>query len=443
MSDTFDPAPGSSPLSEQPPNSQTFSPWLLGCGALLLALVATGILGVVMYVVIAARVKVEPARNRRRPPVALQPRRPRGPYPVSPNRSSRSPRSAAQRLAQSQQAIESGTRALTASPNNAGALNGLAWAYATAPEELRDGDQAVVLAEQAVALDRQNRNYVNTLGTAYYRAGQYDEAVSTLHRNAGERTDTRVCFDLFPLAMAYLKLEQTDKAKETYERACKLLRRPDRLSSTQWHELHEFRAEAATLFLGEPPKQAFTRAAALARGGEWEQAADLFAKGLDVAPDDHWQWYRSGALQAYLEHPDEYQNHCRKMLELFGDTQDPFIAERTGKLCLILPDAVPDDPRPAQLLAKAVGMRPDVSWFLLASAIAKYRAGQFQEALVGLESAEAQAQSGEDLYCNLMIGLVRAMSQHQLEENDAAQISLNKTIDQLKSTAPKAEDDVV
>ena len=445
MSDTFEPnAEPSQHLPGQSPHGTNLSPLLLGCGALFLALFALGILAVVTVVIVA--VHPDSAQNDGRSVTAAQPRptwaMAEEMVSAQSAQPSRSPRTPAQRLASARRAIENGRQALAANPNDAGVLNNLAWAYATAPEGLRDGDQAVALAERAVSFEPGNQNYVNTLGTAYYQAGQYDKAISTLEGNAAGRTDEAVGFDLYPLAMSYFALDQKDQARQTYEGATESHRRvEDRLSSNHWQEMHEFRIEAATLLLGETPKQVFDRAQTMARKGEWEQAAAQFARGLDVYKDDHWNWYQSGALQAYLNQSDEYGNHCSKMLDLFGDTEDPFIAERTAKLCFLLPDAAPDDPRPAELAEESVGMRSDNSWFALASAIAKYRAGQFKDALDRLRIAEAR--SGDQVYCNVLIELFRAMSQHQLGEQDAAQRSLDEAVDLLNSNAPTATDEVV
>ena len=195
------------------------------------------------------------------------------------------------------------------------------------------------------------------------------------------------------------------------------------------------------MFLGEAPEQVFERADELARSGQWEQAADLFVKGLDAYPVDHWNWYRSGVLQAYLDQLDQHKTHCREMLELFNDTQDPFIAERTGKLCLLLPNGVPKDVRVSQLIDRAVGMRPDVPWFLLAAAMSKHRAGQFEDAIDQL--ARAEARSEEQFYCSVLIELFRAMSEHQLGEQDSAKASLERAISLLPPTAAELEDEEV
>jgi hypothetical protein len=126
------------------------------------------------------------------------------------------------------------------------------------------------------------------------------------------------------------------------------------------------------------------------------------------------------------------------MLELFGDTEDPFIAERTGKLGLLLPGAVPGDSRAVQLCDKAVAMRPENAWFQLAAAIARNRTGKFQDAFDRLEVAEAQV--GRQVYCHVLIELFQAMSLRHAGEHEAAQESLKSAVDRLEATAPQEEE---
>ena len=66
----------------------------------------------------------------------------------------------------------------TADPN---ALNSVAWDFATsAYPEMRDGSNAVVFAEKAVALtSRTNASFLDTLAAAYAQAGRFDKAVAT------------------------------------------------------------------------------------------------------------------------------------------------------------------------------------------------------------------------------------------------------------------------
>ena len=74
--------------------------------------------------------------------------------------------------------------ALGVEPDNAAVLNNVAWVLATAPDEaLRDGAQAVRLAERACELTgNQQTACIGTLAAAYAEAGQFEKAVATARR---------------------------------------------------------------------------------------------------------------------------------------------------------------------------------------------------------------------------------------------------------------------
>lgn len=72
-------------------------------------------------------------------------------------------------------------QAVRLKPDGAPALTSLAWILATTPEEtLRDGNQAVSLAERAVDLtDRREAEALDVLAAAYAAAGLFDRAVES------------------------------------------------------------------------------------------------------------------------------------------------------------------------------------------------------------------------------------------------------------------------
>src|SRR5262249_42771706 len=64
--------------------------------------------------------------------------------------------------------------------------NTVAWTLVLLPTPAADSSVAISLVEKALALAPTNYNYLNTLGAAYYRAGEYEKAVQKL-LEAGER----------------------------------------------------------------------------------------------------------------------------------------------------------------------------------------------------------------------------------------------------------------
>lgn len=140
-------------------------------------------------------------------------------------------------------------------PNDPVALNNRAWALATAAEAGRDADQALFLAERAVALGPRQPLYVNTLGVARFRAGRYSEAIATLEASLAAGAGRNDAFDLFFLAMAHARLGDLSEARVCFDRAVAWSRTQPNLPPIHVDELNLFRQEAANLLddLAFPP----------------------------------------------------------------------------------------------------------------------------------------------------------------------------------------------
>jgi hypothetical protein len=131
--------------------------------------------------------------------------------------------------------------------------NNLAWALVTAPESRRDSQRALRLARRAVELTPAQGIYLNTLGVAQYRAGQYAGAVATLEQSLAIGKGGFDAFDLFPLAMAHHWLGHRAVARECFDRAERWLSEQKSLSDHYTHDLADFRAEARALLDCPPP----------------------------------------------------------------------------------------------------------------------------------------------------------------------------------------------
>jgi len=134
---------------------------------------------------------------------------------------------------------------------SAEALNGLAWLQSTCAEPShRDPARAVLHAQRAVEIQPNAGNYWNTLGVAYYRAGEWKQSKEALSRSIELRNEGD-SFDWFFMALVELKLGHREPALEWYQRAVEWFHH----SLPNDRELYRFHVEAAhELGLKEPTR---------------------------------------------------------------------------------------------------------------------------------------------------------------------------------------------
>ncbi len=132
-------------------------------------------------------------------------------------------------------------------PHTVKNMNALAWLLANCPDRsLRDPAQALRLAKKAVDQAPKMGDYWNTLGAAYYRVGEWQEAVKALNksmelRKGGDPTDW------FFLAMAHVRLGDKDQPRKWHQKAVEWMDK----KQSQDEELRQFRAESAQLLATE------------------------------------------------------------------------------------------------------------------------------------------------------------------------------------------------
>jgi serine/threonine-protein kinase len=137
------------------------------------------------------------------------------------------------------------------------ALNNLAWILATCDDaRLRDPPQAIGIARRAVSIRPTNRAYCRTLGVAYYRQGEWKQAVETLERSMAMNRSGDSS-DWFFLAMACWQMGRREDARRWYRQAVAWMEKHAREDA----ELLRFRAEAAHL-LGLPEREMLPKGSA-------------------------------------------------------------------------------------------------------------------------------------------------------------------------------------
>jgi serine/threonine protein kinase len=135
---------------------------------------------------------------------------------------------------------------------NLGVLNNFAWFLATCPDlDRRKPRAALAMALEATTLASRWGEGWNTLGVAYYRVGQYDDAIKALHKSMQLRSGGDA-FDWFFLAMAYHQKHQPKMADDYYARAINEL---GQTNTYIYEPIFQYHLEAARLLDKEPPER--------------------------------------------------------------------------------------------------------------------------------------------------------------------------------------------
>jgi serine/threonine protein kinase/tetratricopeptide (TPR) repeat protein len=129
-------------------------------------------------------------------------------------------------------------------PDTLESMNNLAWSLATAPDgKLRDPARALRLAKEVAQHTPKKGSYWNTLGVAYYRAGDWKNAIMVLEKSEELLAGRYVAHNGFFLAMAHWQLKEKDKARAWYDKAAAWMDKQQPKDG----ELLRFRKEAEEL----------------------------------------------------------------------------------------------------------------------------------------------------------------------------------------------------
>ena len=171
-------------------------------------------------------------------------------------------------------------------PNPAVFFNNSAWRLASDPNpDNRNPASALELAKLAVQRAPDQAYILNTLGTAYYRAGDWKAAIETL-KDADELYQGRLfSSDAFFIAMASWQLGDKDAARKWYHAAARWM---DKFAAGDT-EQRGFRTEAAGL-IGAAEQ------AAVAPQPPPRDDRQLYTLILDAWPEAAWAYLRRGQV---------------------------------------------------------------------------------------------------------------------------------------------------
>jgi Tetratricopeptide repeat len=155
--------------------------------------------------------------------------------------------------------------------------------------------------------------------------------------------------------------------------------------------------------------------------GRWDEALAACDRAIALGTDDHDIWNHAASLWARTGDRAGYRDHCRRMLDRFGPTTDPIIAERTAKACLLVPLGGSEQVAACDLADRAVARAQGhwvQPWAEATRGLAAYRRERFSDAVAWADRCLARGPG--DWNRELPSHLVRAMALARLGRRDAA-----------------------
>jgi serine/threonine-protein kinase len=157
------------------------------------------------------------------------------------------------------------------------------------------------------------------------------------------------------------------------------------------------------------------------RLGRLDAARAVWRSVLEANPLEHDAWYGYAELCLFLGEEDEYRRARQALLERFGATANPYIAERTARACLLRPATGDELLQAVAVAERAVARNPGEQgaqpYFLFARGLAQYRQRQFDMAISAMRG-DASTVLGPSP------GIVVAMALHQKGQTAPARQAL-------------------
>jgi tetratricopeptide (TPR) repeat protein len=179
-----------------------------------------------------------------------------------------------------------------------------------------------------------------------------------------------------------------------------------------------------------------------ARTGRWKEAAADFSRLIEFEPANHLYYHALAALLATSGDQGSYRGICKKIRDRFGGTTDnPNIADRMAKACLILPALGRDISTENRLadVAVRVGKTPrDEPYFQFCKGLAEYRQGNFENVEDWMRKSLMGTNSWDHIR-QVEAYMVLAMAQCQLKRLSDARDSLSKGSEIARDNLPTLE----
>jgi tetratricopeptide (TPR) repeat protein len=155
--------------------------------------------------------------------------------------------------------------------------------------------------------------------------------------------------------------------------------------------------------------------------GEWKEAADDFARAVELA-DPNERSYELAAVLLILGDEAGYRKAVARLVERAGGTDDPFLAYVLARASAVSPKSGIDPARAVAWGERAVAGRAE-GWYLHALGLALYRKGDYEAALARLN------ESMKTDWVPVLNWLALAMVHHRLGHRGVARKYLAEATD--------------
>jgi tetratricopeptide (TPR) repeat protein len=272
-------------------------------------------------------------------------------------------------------------------------------------------DRCIAELEEGARHDPNNAWYPNRMGVAFaWRGGRDDEAIARFRESLS--LDPNIGWTHHHLAVS---LERQGGFEEAAA---------------------EFR-EAVRLLPEKRPEWKLDLRRTLMKSGRGAEALADWKEELAAHPTKPEDWFGYAELYLFLGNEAGYRRVCRDLLAQFGETNNPDVAERIGRACLLLPPSADELTQAVALTERAVAVgRPgheyNYPYYRFAEGLARYRQGRY-DAAIELMTGDAAQSLGE---CPR---LVLAMALFQQGRQDEARGALDQAVRQFDWTQKSAD----
>jgi hypothetical protein len=169
----------------------------------------------------------------------------------------------------------------------------------------------------------------------------------------------------------------------------------------------------------------------------------FYSKLVELEPGDAMTWLRAAPLIVLAGDLEGYHKHCADMLHQFAESEKVADAERTCKVCLLLPDTVEVSKLRLKTFENALDDGSASSWFYKwgcgTRALAAYRAGDADKAVHWIhKTQESQGYAGEPSAQALALSVL-AMAQHRLGQTAEARQMLEQANGLIDAHLPRLD----